>query len=80
MGVANKNYSGELTTQTKQVFSDVKETDWFCSDVQYVNEQGLMQGTSDTMFAPDSPTTRGMLVTILWRLDGESVGSSEYHT
>lgn len=74
-GVANENNSGELTMQTKQVFSDVKETDWFYSDVGYANERGLMQGTSDTLFAPDSPTTRGMLVTILWRLDGEPIES-----
>lgn len=58
---------------TVQAFSDVKETDWFYSDVGYASEKGLMQGTSDTLFASDNPTTRGMLVTILWRLDGESV-------
>lgn len=60
---------------TVQAFSDVKETDWFYSDVGYASEKGLMQGTSDTLFAPNNPTTRGMLVTILWRLDGEPVES-----
>lgn len=60
---------------TVQAFSDVKETDWFYADVGYASEKGLMQGTSDTLFAPGNPTTRGMLVTILWRLDGEPVES-----
>lgn len=60
---------------TLQAFSDVKETDWFYSDVGYASEKGLMQGTSDTLFAPGNPTTRGMLVTILWRLDGEPIES-----
>lgn len=52
-------------------FTDVNENDWFSSDVEYVYGKKLMNGTSDTTFAPDDPTTRGMIVTILWRLDGE---------
>ena len=54
-------------------FTDIKETDWFYSDISYVKETGLMQGTGETFFSPNDPTTRGMLVTILWRLDGEPV-------
>lgn len=73
-GFANENNSNVLKTQdTEKLFSDVKKTDWFYSDINYVNEKGLMQGTCDALFAPDNPTTRGMLVTILWRLDGEPV-------
>ena len=52
-------------------FSDIKETDWFCSDVQYVNEKGLMSGTSDDLFSPNDTTTRGMIVTVLWRLENK---------
>lgn len=52
-------------------FSDVNESDWFYSDVQYVHENKLMNGTSSTEFSPEEKTTRGMIVTILWRLEGE---------
>lgn len=52
-------------------FSDLSEKNWFFSDVQYVLEQKLMNGTSETTFSPNNSTTRGMIVTILWRLDGE---------
>ena len=54
-------------------FSDVNETDWFYEDVKYVRENNLMNGTSDTEFSPSGVTTRGMIVTILWRLEGEPV-------
>lgn len=70
-GFANDN--NKAFQKLEQSFSDVKETDWFYDDVGYTSGKGLMQGTSDTLFAPDNPTTRGMLVTILWRLDGEPV-------
>ncbi len=52
-------------------FSDVSESDWFYSAVQYVSEQGLMTGTGSGMFSPNEEITRGMLVTILYRLSGE---------
>ena len=52
-------------------FADVKAGDWFYDDVAYVYEQGMMTGVSGSMFAPGSNTTRGMIVTILYRLEGE---------
>ena len=52
-------------------FADVKTGDWFYDDVKYVNVKGLMNGTADDMFSPDAPLTRGMIVTILYRLEGE---------
>ena len=51
-------------------FTDVKTTDWFYNEVQYVYEHGLMSGTSSTTFAPNVTTTRGMIVTILHRMEG----------
>lgn len=54
-------------------FADVKESDWFYDDVKYVQANELMTGTSDTEFSPSGVTTRGMIVTILWRLDGEPI-------
>ena len=58
-------------------FTDVKKTDWFCDAVEYVVEQGLFSGVSDTSFAPNDPITRGMLVTVLWRAAGEPPRSSD---
>lgn len=55
----------------KIVFSDVDESDWFYEDVKYVSQNKLMNGTSNTEFSPEELTTRGMIVTILWRLEGE---------
>ena len=51
-------------------FGDVQSTDWYYDEVQYVYENGLMSGTSATTFSPDTTTTRGMIVTILHRLEG----------
>lgn len=51
-------------------FTDVPAGAWYEDAVRYVSENGLMSGTSDTTFSPDDTTTRGMVVTILWRLDG----------
>lgn len=64
--------SGEMETDQKtvQLFSDVKQTDWFYSDVGYVHAQGLMRGTGGALFEPQTEASRGMVVTILWRLDG----------
>ena len=49
-------------------FSDVKTFDWFYNDVKYVCEKGLMKGTSSNTFSPKATTSRGMIVTILYRL------------
>lgn len=53
-------------------FLDVKESDWFYDDINYVLQKGLMNGTSSDIFSPNEATKRGMIVTILWRLDGKS--------
>ena len=51
-------------------FVDVPGDAWYYDAVKYVNENGLMAGTSANTFAPDLTTTRGMIVTILYRLEG----------
>ena len=51
-------------------FSDVRETDWFYSAVEFAHQNGLFSGTSATAFAPNDTMTRGMLATVLWRLAG----------
>ena len=54
-------------------FTDVSEKDWFYSDVMFVYENGLMLGTSKTLFSPYGTATRGMMATILWRMEGSPV-------
>ncbi len=52
-------------------FTDVNEKDWFYDSVKYVRQNGLMNGVSDSEFAPDSTLTRAMLVTVLYRMEKE---------
>ena len=52
-------------------FLDVTESDWFYGDAAYAAEKGLMSGVSADTFAPHAATSRGMIVTILHRLDGK---------
>ena len=47
-----------------------RPSDWYHDAVNYVCENGLMNGTSDTAFSPNATTSRGMIVTILYRLAG----------
>ena len=54
-------------------FTDVSEKDWFYGDVMFVYENGLMLGTSKTLFSPHRTATRGMMATILWRMEGSPV-------
>ena len=51
-------------------FTDVSEKDWFYGDVMFVYENGLMLGTSKTLFSPHGTATRGMMATVLWRMEG----------
>ena len=52
-------------------FTDVHESDWFYDDVVFAYENGLFAGTSDTTFSPNASMTRAMLVTVLYRLEGQ---------
>lgn len=55
----------------KANFADVAADAWYADAVQYVYENGMMSGTSETTFSPDLTTTRGMIVTILYRMENE---------
>ena len=57
-------------------FSDVDEGAWYADAVAYVCEKGLMAGTSADTFSPDGITTRGQIVTILWRLVDSPAGEA----
>lgn len=51
-------------------FSDVFQSDWFYAGVEYAVTNGLFSGTSATTFSPNTTMTRGMMVTVLWRMAG----------
>ena len=57
-------------SNTDTGFSDVDAGSWYADAVAYVRDNGLMSGTSDTTFEPDSTMTRAMLVTTLYRAAG----------
>lgn len=61
-------------------FTDVKGSDWFYDGVKYVYENGLMSGTGTATFSPNTATTRGMIVTILHRMEGEPAAAGEAFT
>lgn len=52
-------------------FADVPSGSWYYDDVAYVYDTGLMTGLTATAFGPNLSTTRGMIVTILWRMENE---------
>lgn len=52
-------------------FADVPSGSWYYDDVAYVYDTGLMTGLTVTSFGPNLSTTRGMIVTILWRMENE---------
>ena len=66
--------------QPKLPFADVTESDWYYDGVKYVSDKGLMNGTGANAFSPSADTTRGMIVTILARMEGvnTSGGASWY--
>ena len=60
-------------------FGDVSKNNWYFDAVQYVVENGLMNGTSAGAFSPNADTTRGMIVTILARLDGADTTGTPWY-
>lgn len=50
-------------------FVDVQPDDWYIDVVKYALDNGLMTGVSETEFAPDLATTRGMVASVLYRLE-----------
>ena len=63
----------EETPVSTLPFDDVAATAWYYDAVEYVYESDLMNGTSSTIFAPNATLTRGMLATVLWRMEGSPV-------
>ncbi|WP_420850850.1 S-layer homology domain-containing protein [Paenibacillus aceris] len=58
------------TSDSINKFIDVKEDDWFYKGIKFMSEKGLMIGTSENSFSPNQNTSRAVIVTILYRLEG----------
>ena len=62
-----------------EIFKDVKQADWFFKAVMFMQERGLISGTGDAMFSPNTNMTRGMFVTVVGRIceaDGEKINKA----
>ena len=59
------------STGFENPFTDVSENDWFYDDVMFVLANDLMVGTSDNTFDPYGTTTRAMVATTIWRMEGK---------
>ena len=68
--------AAELPATQTDGFSDVPTDAWYAEAVAYCQQQGIMNGTSATTFAPEGTLTRAMLVTILWRQAERPVGNA----
>ena len=77
LGIMLGMFASSASAVNGTQFSDVKETDWFFQSVQYVCAHGIMNGSSGNSFAPQDKTTRGMIVTMLYRYDGSPVVSGQ---
>lgn len=62
--------TGDAGTGFINPFADVRREDWFYDSVRYAFVNGLMNGTGGNAFSPGGTTSRAMLVTILYRLEG----------
>ena len=60
-------------------FTDVSANNWFYDGVKYAYENGLMNGTSSSAFSPNANTTRGMIVTILARVEGVNTNGTPWY-
>lgn len=56
---------------TSLPFNDVSYGDWYYDAVQFVYSKGIMDGVDYYKFAPNGTITRGMILTMLWRMAGE---------
>ena len=74
------SYVKATETPSKTKFNDVSANDWFASAVDYVTGKGMMNGTADNTFPPKANTTRGMVVTVLYRLENQPSTSAASFT
>ncbi len=75
-GSAAEDYAREhgfafVTPDWTFPFTDVSATVWYRDPVEFAARRGLFGGVTETLFAPQDKMTRGMFVTVLWRMEGK---------
>jgi uncharacterized repeat protein (TIGR02543 family) len=79
------DFDSKITADTKiyagwnkvtSSFTDI-EGHWAKGAIEYVVDKGLFKGTTNTLFSPNENMSRAMLVTVLWRMDGETSVSED---
>ena len=66
-----KKVTLNVANQKEAIFDDVTADDWYYTAVKYTYQKGIIKGATSTEFRPNAKFSRGMLVTILWRMEGE---------
>ena len=69
--VNKKKDTYKVPQSTELPFNDVGTNDWYYSSIKYTYQKGIIKGATETEFRPNAKFSRGMLVTILWRMEGE---------
>ena len=70
------SYGTASSGDVSERFNDVSKTAWYHDAVQWAADKGLMNGVSEDRFAPNDNTTRAMVVTMVWRMEGEPEGGT----
>lgn len=74
--VTFKESNGQVNEETGIAFEDVKKNDWFADAVYAAVNNGWFSGTSKNSFSPNLGTTRGMIATVLWRMENKPTASA----
>ena len=74
-----KNPFNENAGKDSLPFTDVNANSWYYSGVKFAYEKGLMNGTGNGTFSPNADTTRGMIVTMLARLEGQNTSGTPWY-
>lgn len=72
--------TGVMAAVTPFPFTDVATGAWYFGDVYYAFNNALFAGTSASTFEPELTMTRGMLVTVLWRMEGSPKAAASSFT
>lgn len=75
VGASDEKKEETKEEETKAVYTDVSEKDWFSSAVKFVSENKIMNGVSENAFAPNEKMTRAMVWTVLARISGEDTSN-----
>jgi len=77
VSAGDKSVTIPVTVTKPQRYSDVSKDSWYYGAVEYVSENGLMNGYGDGRFGPDDKVTRAMAVTTLYRMEGSPSHSTD---